>query len=143
MFSIKSYKDLITEIDLCNMRIEALEAEREIYKKSIYNNAPKEMSGQVYSDMPCGSKNYMSLDRIVEAINRIDNALYIERERIKILQELEKESSGKLKNFRGLEYKIMYYKEIENMSIQEIADTLGYSYQTIANAICDMNKREE
>ena len=50
MYCIKNYKDLLTEIELCNIRIEGLEAEREIYKKSIYNNAPKELSGQTYSD---------------------------------------------------------------------------------------------
>ena len=84
----------------------------------------------------------MSLDRIVEAINRIDNALYIEKERIKILQELEKETSEKLNNLRGLEYKVMYFREIEGMNNQEIADTLGYSYQTVANLISDINKRD-
>ncbi|MBU5486487.1 hypothetical protein KQI86_19485 [Clostridium sp. MSJ-11] len=129
MYCIKAYKDLITEIELTKMRIEGLEKERELYKKTIYGNAPKEISGQSYSDMPRGSRNYMSLDRIIEAISRIDSALYIEEERLKILQELENGITSKLEQLSGLHYKVYYLKEIEGKTYREIAEELYISEQ--------------
>lgn len=143
MYAIKRYKDLKTELELTKDRMDMLQEEREVYIKLMKKGCPGELSGQAYSDMPKGSRNDMSLDRIVNEISKIDSMLYIESERLRVIERYEKEISSKLKKLEGLEYKVMYMKEIEGLSNQEIANKLGYSYQTIANMMCEIKKREQ
>lgn len=129
MYCLKKYKDLKTEIELTKDRMDMLKEERKIYLKLMQNGCPQEVNGQAYSDMPKGSRNDMSLDRIVDEISKIDNMLYIEEERLKVIEKYEKEISSKLDKLQGLHYKVYYLHEIEGKTYREIAIQLNISEQ--------------
>jgi hypothetical protein len=77
---LDSYSDIITKIELSKIAIQGLQEEQESIKKLMFASKPYEVAGISYSDMPGGSKDYTSFDRLWERVRKIDNELQIERE---------------------------------------------------------------
>ena len=140
MYCIESYKDLCTEIEIAKTRLEYLLNQREMLVKLLDNNRPKEIQPVIYSDMPHGSKNFISLDRLVDGINRIDNQIYIETNLLEGMETTKTKIEEKLRGLEGIKYKIAYKKTIEGKTLQQIADELGYSIGYVKNLSMELNK---
>jgi hypothetical protein len=121
-------------------RIEGFEKQKELLIKLMYNNAPRELSGMVYSDMPGGSKNYMSLDRIVDRIEKLDSALYIESSLLENMENTKGKIDGRIQNLQGIKYKVAYLREIEGKSYKEIAADLNMSEDRIKHIGAEIKK---
>jgi hypothetical protein len=129
MYSMQCYKDLCSEISISQIRIEGLEGQKKELMKLL--GGPTEISCQQYSEMPIGSKNAMSIDRIFEALNKIESILEIENGLLKGMVDTQIKINVKLKGLEGLQYKIMYKREIENKTIIRIAQELNYGVRKI------------
>ena len=133
IYGIATYIDLCTEIEIAETRIEGLEGQKKALMKLL--GAPDEMGAQQYSDMPTGSHNYMSIDRLVDSIRKIDNMLLIEEGLLKGMIITKTNINAKLKGLEGIQYKVIYKREIENKSLNRIAEELNYSVRQISRII--------
>ncbi len=136
---LDNYKDIITEIELSKIRIEGLEEEGENIKKIMFSTAPTDMRAMSYSGMPGGSRNDTTLDRLWERLNRIDNAISIEKDRIEILGKTKKKMDSKLEELEGLKYKI-FYMQMKGYNLREIANELKYNESYIRRVASRIKK---
>lgn len=140
MYTMNSYKDLTTEIEISKIRLEGIREQKDQLLKLMYASAPDELKAMAYSDMPKGGRNDMSLDRIVENLNKIDSMIFIEESILSNMEDTEKKIGDKMKEFSGLNYKVAYMREVQKRSVQEIADELGYSFGYIQNLSAKVKK---
>ena len=139
-YFIQNYKDLLTQIEIHENIIENAEKNKEYYIKQLHE--PKDIKAICYDGMPHGNYSEISLDRIVEYINKYDSMVEIETN---ILQQLEKakdEIDKKINSLTGLYFKVAYMKEIEGKTLQEIADKLGYSIDRIKQVSAELGKNK-
>jgi len=102
--------------------------------------APQEIQAMQYSDMPKASHNYMSIDRLADTINRLDNMLFIEEGILNGMIATKVKINAKLKGLEGIKYQVVYKREIENKSFERIGEECNYSgrqarriFESIAN----------
>ena len=129
MYAIDCYTDLCTEIEIAKTRIDGLEGQKKELKKLV--DGPTLITGQQYSDLPTGNHNFMSLDRLVDMIHRIDSMLDIENGLLKGMFETQDKINEKLKGLKGIEYQVVYKREFENKPYEVIARELNYSSRQI------------
>jgi hypothetical protein len=137
IYAISTYNDLKSEIDISKARIEGLEGQKKALDKLL--EAPNELTGMQYSDMPGGSHNYMGLDRIYDAICKINSKLKIEKGLLEGMLLTQATIMDKLKDLEGIKYRIMVKRELENKSIARIAAELNYSERQIFRIIEKMS----
>ena len=133
MNSIKQYKDLCTEIDISLIRIEGLKGQKKVLMRLL--GAPQEIQAMQYSDMPKGSHNYTSIDRLVESVHNIENAIIMEEGLLERMIETKVSINAKLKGLEGITYQVIYKREIENKTLNRIAEELNYSVRQISRII--------
>lgn len=101
--------------------------------------APQEIQAMQYSDMPKASHNYMSIDRLADSINRLDNLLFLEDELLKGMIATKVKINDKLKGLEGIEYRAIYKREIENKTLVRIAEELNYSTRQVRRILEKMS----
>lgn len=124
MYSVESFKDLLNEIEIANIRIKGLIEQRKSLMKLV-NKPPSGFKSIDYSGMPKGSNNSMPMDRIIELIATIDDKLTIEYLFLNNLHNTYSDILNKINKFQGIKYKIAYKRVIENKTYKEIADELN------------------
>jgi hypothetical protein len=77
---IQSYNDICAKIEALEIWIDSLQRDIKYYTKLLNSGAPKDVSSINYDGMPKGSRNDMSLDRILEAIHKAESHLYLAEE---------------------------------------------------------------
>lgn len=127
-----SFNDLCTEIEVLEERINDMERERKFLRKSMYANAPKFKGVVDYSsDKVTGGQVPLSLDKIVERLNKIDDQLAYHYEALREKKSSRDKIEKLIEEFEGLEYKVAYMRDVKGMKLYEIADELGYSHDHI------------
>jgi DNA-directed RNA polymerase specialized sigma24 family protein len=127
-----SYIDLCGEIEMLEIRIKDMEQEREFLRKRMYDNAPTFRATASYgTERVQNGYAPMSLDRILERLNKIDDSLNTMHEVLRAKKDARSKMERVLGNFDGLEYKVAYMRDIKRMKLHEIADELGYSHDWI------------
>lgn len=141
IYAINTYKDLCIEIDIANMNISRLKNE----KKSLEGllKPPGELKAQTYSDMPHGSMNFTTLERVIPRINRID--VMLEREEIILKGMLEQKElmNIKLRSLTGLEYKIVKLRDVDTLNYIQIAQRLNISEITVKRTMAKVKKKRK
>lgn len=138
---LDNYKDIITEIELSKIRIEGLKKEYWHIRKDITNssNFVGGVKGVSYDSLPGGSKNDTPLEVHWDRIRRIDNAIMIEQDRIKILENTKTKMDKKLEELEGLDKKI-YSMQLQGYTLKEIADKLSYNESYIRRVAAEIKK---
>jgi archaellum component FlaC len=127
-----TYNDLVTEIEILETRIKDMERERNFLLKNMYANAPKFAGVVDYSkDRVSGGQLPLSLDKIVERLNKIDDNLTLLTEQLRGKKDAKQKIEKMLGELEGLDYKVAYMRDVLNMTLHEIADKLGYSHDHI------------
>lgn len=141
IYAINTYKDLCIEIDIANMNISRLKNE----KKSLEGllKPPGELKAQTYSDMPHGSMNFTTLERVIPSINRIDVRLEREEIILKGMLEQKEQMNIKLRSLTGLEYKIVKLKDVDGLNYIQIAQRLNVSDRTVKRAMARVKKEQK
>lgn len=93
--------------------------------------APNEIQAMQYSDMPTAGINAMSIDRLIDTLQRIDNMLFIEEGLLKGMIATKTSINAKLKGLEGTEYLIVYKREVENKSYERIGAEMNYSSRQV------------
>ena len=123
---INNYKDICLDIEIQEVIIQDIEKEILLLKK-LAIQGPKDITGINYSSQPRGSAIYISLDRILDRIERVEKRLEISKEILFQKIETKNKIDLKIKELNGLDAKVVYMRDIARMSLKEMADKLGYS----------------
>jgi hypothetical protein len=124
---IQSYNDICAKIAALEIWIDSLQRDIKYYTALLHSGAPKDISGISYDGMPKGSRNDMSLDRIVESIHKAESHLYLAQEEKKCKEQQKKQLEEVMGNMEGLEYKVYYYRVVKGMTQLEVAEELDKS----------------
>lgn len=114
---IQSYYDLCKEIDILETRLNDLEREYTFLFKRGWTNGCK--------------KPIMRMNMIVD---RLDVLIEETKKYTQLLEwkyETKREMEQKLSEIEGLDYKVVYMRDIQGKSLIEISVDLGYSYDWI------------
>lgn len=131
MEAIKSYKDLCTEIEIWKERVRAYKAEIKALKKLAKVYGPSEVKGIDYTQPRVQNTNQIGFEEFLERLYKLEHHIYIHEEVIKNMEKCRKNMEERIKRLEGIDYKVVYLRDIEGKSLVEIADELGYSYQYI------------
>lgn len=78
-----------------------------------------------------GDKPHLTLDRIVDRLNKIDDNIKPLEDMANIKKNAKNQIEKVMSEFEGLEYKVAYLRDIKGLPLDAIADELGYSYDWI------------
>jgi hypothetical protein len=128
-----SFRDLILQREMHERYLEIAVENFKYYKKLLHKDAPHKITGMSYDGLPGGNGNAMSLDRIYFYLQKYESMIEHETWTIENLKSLEREILKKVMQLDGLDYKVVYMRDIRNMKLQAIADELGYDIGYIKN----------
>jgi|SRR5690606_5089312 len=106
------YHDLCKEIDILETRIRDLEAEYKILYRECF-------------------KSTIPLDRLLERMRKICDQVEIYVTILEAKEKARAEIEKHLSEFERLDGKVAYLRDVEGMTLPEIAAHLGYSYSWI------------
>jgi transposase-like protein len=124
---IQSYNDICAKIAALEIWIDSLQRDIKYYTALLHSGAPKDISGISYDGMPKGSRNDMSLDRILEAIHKAESHLYLAEEELRVKEQQKKQLEEIMSNMESLEYKVYYYRVVKGMTQEQTAEQLEKS----------------
>ncbi|KPU42174.1 hypothetical protein OXPF_39530 [Oxobacter pfennigii] len=138
---IENYKDILTQIKIHQLIIENAKIEQKYYLKQFHSSGPGDISSITIDGMP--KSNFVSLpfDKIIENLNRLDNMLFIEEGILNQLHRTKEELDMRISSLEGIHFKVAWMKIIENKSLQQIADELGYSLDWIKRISAEISNR--
>lgn len=122
MLLISTYQDLLLEIDIYINRLQDLEREQYALARLYHTNG-------------------MDYEIFIEKQVKLNNKVAIIQAIVDDKRETQRDVLDKLKQLEGLEYKIAYKRFIENKTLNEIAEELGYSDSWIRKQSSDITKR--
>lgn len=123
MRSITKLKNLGNEKELCKIRIEGLEEQKELLLKIV--KAPVGVKPINYSGLPCGKGSRYNLESICNEINDINRELEIEYAMMNNIDTTQQKYVERLKCCKGTSYEIGYMRIIEHKTYREIANELN------------------
>jgi len=141
IYAIDTYKDLCIDIDIANMNISRLKNEKRSLEGLL--KPPGELKAQTYSDMPHGSMNFTTLERVIPNINRIDVRLEREEISLKGMLELKEQMNIKLRSLTGIQYKIVKLKDVDGLNYIQISQRLNKSERTEKRAMAKVKKEHK
>ena len=130
---IQSYNDILREIEGLELRIEDTRTSIKYYQRLLHKDAPKEMSGMHYSDMPTGNGNAMTLDRIYCAIGKLESHLYLTEEALRYKTQSRIDIENLLGKMEGIEYQVFYYRRVRGLTQEQTAEAIDRSDRQIRN----------
>lgn len=131
MDTIKSYKDLCTEIEIWKERVKAYEAEIKALKKLAKAYGPSEVKGIDYTQPRVDKTNQIGFEEFLERLHKLENHIYIHLEAIENMERSRRRMEERIKQLKGIDQRVVYLRDIEGKSLKEIAEALGYSYDYI------------
>lgn len=120
----KTYRDLLATIEIKKAEIEVLQLDLD-YWVGKNSNHPLLSQGASKYGVDVATKRS---DFLYERIAKLEGSL-------KGYEEIEKEIRENIEKLHGLEHKIAKLRFIEDLTYEEIADKLGYSYGSIRNVV--------
>jgi hypothetical protein len=121
---IQNYNDICREIEGLELRIEDIGSSIKYYQKLLHKDAPKEMTGIHYSDMPTGNGNAMTLDRIYNSIWKLESHLYLTEQELKRKTQSRIDIENVLGKMEGIEYQVFYYRRVRGLTQEQTAEAI-------------------
>ncbi len=140
MIIMDSYKDLCKQISILEETRATLENEMYVLNKLLTNTVPKNIKAMSYNDMPVGSKDFTSYDRIMCRLKVAEEKLISVKELHLELLESKDKIKDDISQLEGIHYKVAYLKYIKNKKLKEIAEMLNKDEGSIRNISCEINK---
>lgn len=137
---IKSYKDLCNEIEAWKYRVEAYKAEIKALKKMAKIYGPGEVRGVDYSQPSVQESGQLAFEEYLIRLQKLESHIYLHEEAIKKMIESKENIEKCIEKLEGLDKKVVYMRDLENKSLVDISNELGYSYDYIKE-ISARNKR--
>lgn len=130
MSFVKIYYDICKEIEIYEWRLQDLEQELRAARKVVF-------SGRMPSD---GHAVHVPLDKALEKYDNVVEQIREVSERLAEKRAIRKQIEMSIRGFQGLAYQVAYLRDIENMTLKEIARKLGYSYDHIKRISSQIKK---
>lgn len=128
----KPYWELCEDIEIWTYRYESYMAQYKALKKMAKLDGPQEIGSIDYSQpRVSGGGGQIDLAEALERLGRIESHLFLHSEAITRMQEEKENMEKKLKDLVGLEYRVMYMRDMEGKKLKDIAIELNYSYDYI------------
>lgn len=124
---VGSYKDLIQEIDMWKENIKAYESQKEALKRLGKFYGPSGISGIDYSQTRVKGSRQMGFGDALERIIRIEKYISACAKVVEDMERCKKRIESKMENLESIDKKVVYMRDIKNMTLRQIADELGYS----------------
>lgn len=110
------YRDLCVEIDIIQVRIRNLESEYKYWLQASFQSS-------INKAFPLD----ICLNRMEKICNQVEEYTCLLEEKEKTRKEIEKRMS----EFEGIEQKVTYFRDVQGMTLPEIAAHLNFSYSWI------------
>src|SRR5690625_993791 len=120
---MKSYSDLLIEIELIKEQIDLTEKELKYWYGIDKDGKGIPLGGK-------GSYKYGANTSVVQAEKKLKSLKHLNK-RLKELEYAKVRQNIFLEKLEGLEYRIAYHRIVNNMTHKEIAKELGYSHDYI------------
>lgn len=120
-----SIKDLNKLLEIWELRLEVYEKEKEFINKCISTSTGGSLDYE--SERVTGGKVKLDFAEGLVRLQKLDSHIYLHRETIKNYKESINKIKKKMKELDGIDYKVVYLRDVENKTLEEIAHSLGYS----------------
>lgn len=138
---IQSYKDLCDEIEMWKERLKTYEVQIEAIRKlAKLDGPPSDISGIDYSQPSVQGARQIGFEEALEMLGKLESHIYLHQQAIANMEKSKREIEEKIKGLEGLDKRVVYMRDIEGMTLKDIAEKLGYSYDYIRE-ISSKNKR--
>lgn len=137
---VKSYKDLCEEIEIWKERLKTYEIQLKTIIKLAKLDGPSDITAIDYSKPYVDGTKQIGFEEALQMLHKIENHIYLHKQAIENMERYKKRIKERIKNLEGIDYKVVYMRDIEGKSLKEIAEALGYSYDYIKE-ISARNKR--
>jgi hypothetical protein len=139
----RTYKDLCNEIEILSIRRDELSAELRILNRRITNAGPRTKLVASYSGMPGGGNDERPIEETWGVYSAVTEALEDVTDILSLKIEAKKRMESVMAQFDTLEYQVAYYRDVERLSILQIATKLDYSYDWIAKISSRLKRLRE
>lgn len=140
MDTIKSYKDLCSEIDIWKERLKTYEIQIEAIRKLAKLDGPKDITGIDYTQPYVDGTSQIGFEEALEMLGKIESHIYLHQRAIANMEKSKKKIEENIKGLEGLDQKVVYMRDIKGMTLADIAEELGYS-EIYIKKISARNKR--
>jgi len=130
---IQSYNDICAKISALEIWIDSLERDKKYYTKLLHSGAPKDISAINLDGMPKGSRNDMTLDRIIESIHKVESHLYLAEEELKCKTQSRIDIENILGKMEGMEYQVFYYRVVRGLTQEQTAEAIERCTRQVQN----------
>ena len=128
--------DVKCQIDIHKARLETYNIEKEYLLKQMMGG-PQGYKPIDYLGMPHGNgAKTVSLDRSWEDMRKLQEMIDIEEWAIEALEKQLENMRISIENLKGIDLKVKHLRDIEGMTLQAIADKLGYGIDRIKQISC-------
>lgn len=135
-----TYKKLNDEIFSIKLIINNLERDLDRLK---YSSGPQDVKAQNY-DLKSGGSYIISVNDLYKDIEIVSKEIRKWKEKLLELEYAKDNLEDWLKyDSTKLERKVFYYREVEEMSLKDISEEIGTSYQYIREINVKINKKME
>ncbi len=128
---VKSYKDLCEEIEIWKERLKTYEIQLKTIIKLAKLDGPSDITAIDYSKPYVDGTKQIGFEEALEMLQKIENHIYLHKQAIENMERYKKRIKERIKNLEGIDYKVVYMRDIEGKSLVDIAEELGYSYDYI------------
>jgi len=137
---IKSYKDLCKEIEIWKERLKTYEMQLKTIIKLAKLDGPSDITAIDYSKPYVDGTKQIGFEEALEMLQKIESHIYLHKKAIESMEKHKKRIEERLQKLEGIDYKVVYMRDIEGKLLKEIADELGYS-EIYIKKISARNKR--
>lgn len=137
---VKSYSDLLKEIEVYQILVNQLESEHAKLFKLIYT-PPKGYVTATIDGMPKGSSNHASMDRVLEQMKIVEQELNVYRDILTDKRHAKREIDTYIEGLEGIEHKVAYGRFVEGKTLIEIADETNMSLSWIEKVSAELKRK--
>lgn len=137
---IESYKDLCEEIEIWKERLTTYEIQIEAISKLAKLDGPKDITGIDYSQPYVDSTSQIGFEEALDMLGKLESHIYLHQQAIQNMEKSKRKIEDRIKRLKGIDKRVVYMRDIEGMTLIDIAEELGYSYDYIRE-ISARNKR--
>lgn len=128
----RPYWELCEDIEIWTCRYESYQAQYKAIKKMARLEGPRDIQGIDYTQPKVTSSgNQMGILEGLDRLRELESHLYLHSEAIGKMEEQKERMEKQLKDLVGLEYRVIYMRDIEGKSLKKISEELNYNYQYI------------
>ena len=128
----RPYWELCEDIEIWTCRYESYKAQYKAIKKMARLEGPKDINGIDYSQrVVSNSGHQMDILEGLDKLRKLESHLYLHSEAIESMREQKEKMEKQLKDLVGLEYRVIYMRDIEGKSLKKISEELNYNYDYV------------